>query len=140
MNTSVKENKKIKIVDFGEELELIPELVLYVVTDFMGSEQHNIGLNLYCEGEDGLEPYATLTTSFGEFIGQKNCAYIDTNNCTFANQLLEQGIAINTGFTKHSGFCIYPLWKFDEEFLKSINKKLYALYSEKYDEYMESMM
>ena len=140
MNTKIKENKKIKIVDFGEELELIPELVLYVVSDFMGSEQHNIGLNLYCEDEGELELYATLTTSFGEFIGQKNCTYIDTNNCSFANQLLGQGIAIDTGFTKHSGFCIYPLWKFNEEFLKEVDEKLYTLYSDKYDEYMESMM
>ena len=28
-----------------------------------------------------------LTTSFGEFIGAKDCAYIDTNNCYFASQL-----------------------------------------------------
>lgn len=123
----------------GNEVKLIPELVLFVVPDFMGEKQHNIGMNLYVEDEDGLEPYTTLTVNFGEFIGVKDCAYIDTNNCYFAEQLLEQGIATDTGFTKQSGFCIYPLWKFDTEFLKEVDEKLYSLYSEEFDAYMESM-
>ena len=131
--------KKITINAFDKEWTLTPELVVYVVPDFIGDQQHNIGLNLYCEGENGLEPFATLTKSFGEFIGQKYCAYVDTNNCPFANQLLEQGIAVDTGFTKQSGFCSYPLWRFDEEFLKGVNERLFWLYSGEFDEYMESM-
>lgn len=123
----------------GKEVKLIPELVVIVVQDFMGEDQHNIGMNLYVEDEYGLEPYATLTVNFGEFIGAKDCAYIDTNNCYFAEQLLKQGVATDTGLTKQSGFCTYPLWKFDEDFLKGVDEKLYSLYSEEYDAYMESM-
>ena len=55
-----------------------------------------------------------LTVSFGEFIGLKDSAYIDTNNCRFAQQLLDQGIAVDTGLRKSSGFCEYPLWGFQE--------------------------
>lgn len=130
---------KIKLTAFDREWELTPELVVYVVPDFMGDSQHNIGINLYCEDENGLEPFATLTKNFGEFIGQKFCAYVDTNNCPFADQLLEQGIAVDTGLTKQSGFCTYPLWKFDEDFLKGVNEKLYWLYDGEFDEYMQSM-
>ena len=57
----------------------------------------------------------------------KNCAYIDTNNCDFTDQLLEQGIAQPTGFTKHSGFCEYPLWVFDEEKLKEAKFHIVAV-------------
>lgn len=123
----------------GNEVKLFPELVVLVVPDFMGEKQHNIGMNLYVEDEYGLEPYATLTVNFGEFIGAKDCAYIDTNNCYFAEQLLKQGIASDTGLTKQSGFCTYPLWKFDEDFLKGVDEKLYSLYSEEYNAYMDSM-
>ena len=94
---------------------------------------------LYTEDENGLKPFAELTKHFNEFIGQKNCAYVDTNNCPYADQLLEQGIAIDTGLTKKSGYYTYPLWQFNEDFLKSVNSKIYDLYSESYDEYMESM-
>ena len=93
---------KLKITFLDKEWELLPEVTAIIAPDFMGTEQLNIGLNLYTEGENGLEPFAELTKHFGEFIGQKNCAYIDTNNCPFADQLLAQGIAIDTGLTKQS--------------------------------------
>ena len=86
-----------------------------------------------------LEPYAILTKSFGEFIGLKNSAYIDTNNCYFAQQLLAQGMAKDTGFYKESGFCTYPLWQFEEEFLREIGSKNYERYSEKYDDTMRPL-
>ena len=130
---------KLKITFLDKEWELLPEVTAIIAPDFMGTEQLNIGLNLYTEGENGLEPFAELTKHFGEFIGQKDCAYIDTNNCPFADQLLAQGIAIDTGLTKQSGFCTYPLWQFNEDFLKGANAKIYDLYSESFDEYMESM-
>ena len=47
----------------------------------------------------------------------KNSAYVDLNNNPFATQLLDMGIATDTGFTKQSGYVTYPLWRFDEKFL-----------------------
>lgn len=134
----VHERRTLTIKDIaGKEVKLIPELVMVDVHDFMNEEQHNIGLQLYVEDEYGLEPYATLTVNFGEFIGAKDCAYIDTNNCSFAYQLLAQGIARDTGLTKHSGFCTYPLWKFDADFLKEVNSSLYERYSSEYNRAMD---
>lgn len=134
-----REGRTLTIKDIaGEKVELIPELVMVDVLDFMDQEQHNIGLRLYVEGEYGLEPYASLTVNFGEFIGAKDCAYVDTNNCYFADQLLAQGIARDTGLTKQSGFCTYPLWQFNAEFLQGVNGKLYELYSSEYNQYMEA--
>ena len=130
---------KVKLKAFDKEWELLPEVTAILVPDFMGREQLNIGINLYTEDENGLKAFAELTKHFNEFIGQKNCAYVDTNNCPYADQLLEQGIAIDTGLTKQSGYCSYPLWLFNEDFLKSVNSKIYDLYSESFDEYMESM-
>ena len=91
---------------FGEQVTLQPRLGLYSVTDFMGQEMPGLAIILDRLGStpEETEQYAVLTTSFGEFIGAKDCAYIDTNNCYFASQLLEQGFAENTGLTKSSGF------------------------------------
>ena len=129
----------VKLKAFDKEWELTPEVTAIIVPDFMGREQLNIGINLYTEDENGLKAFAELTKHFNEFIGQKNCAYVDTNNCPYADQLLERGIAVDTGLTKQSGHCSYPLWLFNEDFLKSVNSKIYDLYSESFDEYMESM-
>ncbi len=131
--------KSFEIIDtFGDTVVVEPELGLYTAYDFMENKMPNLGIQLYSYDEDGFrEPYATLTVNLGEFIGAKNCAYIDTNNNSFTAQLLEKGFCSDTGLTKQSGFYTYPLWKFDEEFLKSIDPDgLYDVYSKKYDEYM----
>lgn len=131
--------KQLEIVDsFGDTIAVEPELGLYTAYDFMGNKMPNLGIQFYSYDEDGFrEPYATLTVNFGEFIGVKDCAYIDTNNNAFTGQLLTMGFCQDTGFTKQSGFCTYPLWKFDSEFLKAIDPEgLYEVYEKKFDEYM----
>ena len=64
------------------------------------------------------------------------CAYIDANNCPFAPQLLTDEIAQDTGYSKISGYCEYPLWVFQEDFLKEIGGEKYEQYSEQFDAYM----
>lgn len=122
---------------FGKPVSLTPRVGLYEVYDFMGKEMPGLAI-LLDETESG-EPYAVLTVSFGEFISVKNSAYIDTNNCRFADQLLDQGIAEPTSFTKQSGFCTYPLWVFKEEFLQEIGGESYQKYSQAYDDYFDSI-
>ena len=88
-----------------EKFELTPHLRLIEVTDFMGEKMHNISLN-FTHMEDGAEmPFANFTLNFGEFIGMKDCAYVDTNNCWFADEILKTGIAEDTGLTKAANLC-----------------------------------
>lgn len=132
---------KYSITDyFGRMVQLAPRLGLYSVRDYAGTELPGLAVILDdVTNPDMPEQYCVLTVSFGDFIGMKNCAYIDTNNCGFADQLCEQGLGTNTGFTRQSGFCKYPLWWFDESTLKEIDSEIYQKYSDAYDEYMESM-
>ena len=104
----------------GQSIVVEPQVKLYLVKDFLGNDLLGlcVTLNQISDNIDEDNQYATLTTSFGDFIGMKNAAYIDTNNCPFANQLLEQGVAVPTGLSRSSGYCQYPLWIFDESFLK----------------------
>lgn len=125
------QTNKFKITDcFGDTVELTAQFELYDVVDFMG--QPKVMMAILLNDEEG--PYADLTVSFGEFIGIPNAMYVDTNNCYFADQLLKTGIAKDTGFTKKSGFCSYPLWLFDEEFLKTIGGEKYQEYIKQYQE------
>lgn len=123
-----------------KKFEITPQLKLVEVIDFLGEKLHNLGLS-FTHIEDGNEMlFANFTLNFAEYIGVKNCAYVDTNNCWFADEILETGIAEDTGLTKISGFCKYPLWKFKEEFLEAVDKEVYQKYSDEYDEYMKSQM
>ena len=129
---------KLTITDyFGNRVVLEPHVELYTVHDFMGKEMPGLAIELDFIDEEFGEPelYEVLTVSFGEFISLRNAAYIDTNNCGFASQLLEQGIARDTGLKKRSGFCEYPLWVFEESFLREIGGENYQKYIEAYDTY-----
>lgn len=121
----------------GDRVSLEPKVELYSVRDFMGKELPGLAIVLDKVGStpDEAEEYAVLTVSFGDFLSLKNGAYIDTNNCYFADQLLRQGIAEDTGFSRHSGFCQHPLWRFKEEFLKKIGGENHQEYLRHYDEY-----
>ena len=125
-----------KITDSFGEVELYPKLDLIEVKDFMGEKHHNLYIGFDYEEDGAKLPYADLTVSFGEYIGMKNCAYIDTNNFRFANAILQTGIATETNLTKQSGFWEYPLWIFKPEFLSSVNQEKYEIYSKEYDNYM----
>jgi hypothetical protein len=86
-------------------------------------------------GEEIIDRTCTIRSKCAKVV----CAYIDVNNCDFANQLCEQGLATDTGLYKTSGFCQYPLWQFSEETLREMDNDVYQQYSDAYDEYMESM-
>ncbi len=108
--------------------------------DMEEGRAYGIALQAYDHGE----PYSVVTVnvpSFGsgvcEFIGMKNAAYMDTNNFPWVNEFIEKGIAVNTGFTKRSGFCEYPLYQFDEDWLKSLKPivadRTYETYEKRYN-------
>ena len=126
----------------GGKIRLKPRVELYDTRDYMG--RHMLGLAIVLDEvdqkENVTEQYAVLTVSFGEFLPMKNCAYIDANNCPFAPQMLAKGIAQDTGYSKISGFCKYPLWVFKEDFLKEIGGEKYELYSGQFDAYMRREM
>lgn len=67
--------------------------------------------------EDG--PIARLTTWVGA-TSSENAAYVDTNNCPWAEDFIEKmGIGKPTGNFARSGFCIYPEYEFD---MDKVNK------------------
>ena len=131
-----------RIKDFmGNEFTVRPRLELVSVRNFMGQEMYGLAIALDdISGDSVPEQYCCLTVSFGEFIGLKNCAYIDINNCDFADQLIKQGMATKTQFTKRSGFCEYPLWMFEEKDLREMGEAAYETYCSEYDKYMAEKM
>ncbi len=131
-------NKKVIVINDmeGKPIELFPIYLNYTVPNMIGGNALIPALGFMTNVDGEHVPFGILTKCFGEFIGMKNTAYIDTNNMPFANQLLEMGIARNTGWKKRSGFCEYPLWEFDERFLTVLGGKEYKAYSECFDKIM----
>ena len=85
----------------GGKIRLKPRGELYDTRDYMGKQMPGLAIVLdeVDQNENVTEQYAVLTVSFGDFLTMKNCAFIDTNNCPFAPQLLSDKIAQDTGST-----------------------------------------
>ena len=74
------------------------------------ANNNNLAVQLICE--DG-EPYGMLTVNLDSNLPE-DMAYVDTNNIPDAEDFIERnGLGTKTNFTKVSGFCIYPLYRFN---------------------------
>lgn len=125
------------------KLGLYNQTALYVAPWSDMADAYGIAIQAYENGE----PYAVLTVNlqsrlgnFCEMIGLKNAAYVNVNHYPWIRELIEAGIAKDTGFTKQSGFLKYPLYLFDENWLKSLEpigpNFTYDIYSRKFNELM----
>ena len=126
----------------GDKIILIPELALYEANDVLTNKtRHNIAIRLWYKEAEEIEPYSVLTTFLGEFLAIKNAAYIDTNNNgEQILQWLEQNdFGTLSPLTKRSGFCEYPLFVFNETFLKEIDyNHCYNQYENLFNEYYKT--
>lgn len=60
-------------------------------------------------------PFARLTVNLGGRM-KPGYAYLDVNNCPWAEEFVaEYGLGEPTGDICASGYCVYPLYKFDME-------------------------
>ena len=74
------------------------------------ANNHTLHVQAWCE--DG--PFATITVNIPGGCAGDNFAYVDTNNCPWAPEFLEEnGLATNTGIIGYSGYCAYPLFNFN---------------------------
>ena len=81
----------------------------------------NLAIQLWCE--DG--PFATLTVNLDKKC-KPNCAFVDTNNCPWAEDFLQENGIVKPDprdIYGMSGYCTYPLYEFAPEYrLISLNK------------------
>ena len=74
----------------------------------------SLAIQLWCD--DG--PFATLTVCLVDKTLDPGESYVDTNNCPWAMEMIEEfGLGVPTGRTGVSGFCSYPVVKWDMDAL-----------------------
>lgn len=77
-----------------------------------------------CEDEEygGYEPYCNVTVNLEQKMPNGNFGFLDTNNGdpNLFNLMFENEWMENMGNFGMSGFCVYPLVKFSDEFLEML--------------------
>lgn len=99
--------------EYGRDVEVVLDMQLYT--------NGRIYLGLIEVAEDGYpEPYADITTNI-DAPAPAYCGYLDTNNLSNIEQfIVENEIGVFTGLMGSSGFCRYPLYRFNVEKLRSL--------------------
>lgn len=121
MNAEFLTEDGLKSLDLQTEWSEETTKVFLDISTYMNNG--NIYVSIVSEEEGYLEPYADLTVNFDETLPSYH-AYIDVNNLSTAEEFIrENGLGEPTGKVKLSGFCSYPLYKFNEDRLKEVCKK-----------------
>ena len=102
-----------------------------VVSNYVDNER--IAIGTICQTEYGTEPYSHITVNLVDEVmpfDTEEVAYgfVDTNNWEAGEEFIKKHeLGEDTGFRGHSGFCEYPLYRFDkkkiEQYARS-NKEL----------------
>ena len=81
-----------------------------------------VGVITYDEEYEEWEPWSDLTVNLPGMCPDENEAFLDTNNCApdIIRTLEKAKLIKNTGITRQSGFCIYPLYEFTKEFFEGM--------------------
>lgn len=86
----------------------------YNVTPLLHSYHYGGGIAVELFDVDDCEPFAVITVNLSDSDCDKDCAFVDTNNCPWVTKfLVEHKLAEPTGNYGSSGFCVYPEYKFD---------------------------
>lgn len=90
-------------------------------------DNNRLYIGCMCEDEEygGYEPYCDITVNLAQYMPNGNFGFLDTNNGdpNLFNLMSERGWVEDTGIMGTSGFCIYPLVKFSDEFLAMIERE-----------------
>ena len=81
-----------------------------------------VGVVTWNEEDEYWEDWGDLTVNLPGMCPEDNEAFLDTNNCApeIIKELEKKGYIKDTGITRNSGFCTYPLYEFAKEFLESM--------------------
>ena len=112
-------------IDFNGDANLVfPRLNFYLA-------DNNLYLGLLSEDLEwgGLEPYSDVTVNIDPLPYLHSC--IDTNNNSqeIIEFLEKNGFGEDTGRHMFSGFCLYPIFRFNEEKLREIDPETFAAYA-----------
>lgn len=77
---------------------------------------NNLAIELYAD----WEPFARLTVNLVNDLDE-DCAYVDTNNCPWAEHfIVTNNLGYPVGTARRSGYCVYPLYRFNLDKLEEM--------------------
>lgn len=112
-------------IDFNGDANLLfPRLNSYM-------DNNNLYLGMLSEDLEygGLSPYCDVTVNVGPLPYLHSCIDINNNGAKIIEFLEKNGFGERTDMELPSGFCWYPVFRFNEEKLRQIDPEMFAAYA-----------
>jgi len=96
----------------------------------MYANDNNLYLGLNCKDESGefWEPFGDVTVNIAKLPYLYSAIDTNNNGDSIVQFLEENGFGTLTPFTQPSGFCVFPVFLFNEDKLRQIDPKAFAEY------------
>lgn len=106
-----------KYISYGREYD-----VRFKINHYASNNSIYVGMDYYDSECNSWLPFANITTNIGTVFHDYN--YVDTNNLPEIDKWLEENnFAKCTGLSVPSGFCEYPLMKFNIDAIENSIKE-----------------
>ena len=96
--------------------------VSFYKSNYMDNNRIYVGYMCDDEDYDCMVPWGDVTVNLSQNMPEGNYGFLDTNNGDpkLFDLMFKNGWIKDTGRLGFSGFCVYPLVEFTEEFLNEI--------------------
>lgn len=116
--------KILKLNQFGKSFNVQLKIATH-------QDDNNLVIRMGVKEDDGWTYWNLLTVNL-EGKREKDCAFIDTNNngLEILKWIEDNKLAVSTGKSKSSGYCLYEEYCFDPNILRELDAAGYSEYLE----------
>jgi len=114
--------------------QVLPKLNRYVENDNL-----YIGLDCFDVEFGGLEPFTDLTVNVGRLPYLQSAIDTNNNGLEAIAFLQKNGFGHLTGTALPSGFCMFPIFEFNEEKLRAIEPEQFSEYAHAHGQQLKSL-
>lgn len=108
---------------FGNTVRVRPKINMYANNDNL-----YVGLDCYDQEFGGWEPYCDVTVNIRKLPFLESAIDVNNNDYHILKFLSDQGFGNLTEKVLPSGFCVFPVFRFNADKLQEIDSKMFSEY------------
>lgn len=112
---------------FGGTYKVLPKL-----NSYLDNNNLYVGLDFYEEEGGFWAPYADVTVNVGRLPFLESAIDTNNNGQKIVDFLVENGFGELTDKVIPSGFCVFPVFRFNADKLKAIDSEFFKEYAKQY--------
>jgi len=115
------------------------EIVTPKINSYANNNNLYLGLDYFDNEFEEWLPYSDVTVNVGKLPYLESAIDTNNNGTAIVTFLEENGFGYLTGLSIESGFCTFPVFKFNEDKLREVDVENFALYAKAHNRDLRSL-